>query len=248
MAVLNFKCKKCGRVFDSNVGDITYGMRLGFENMPECPKCGRLELEGLELTERGQTLVAKLYFEHSEKQERNEHFKESKIDLSISRERYFKDELSDYEACPKCRTRLKKEYASYLVYVKGEEDALMMGNDDGLFCPKCPVVVLDKDAIAEGIFVATRKRSIYFYVAGIIDTDAVPKNKQHVPLGEDDNPIPLVEFSNSRTDRTNSEKIENHDRKRKLGRNEPCHCGSGKKYKKCCLYKDLEKIGSPRRV
>jgi hypothetical protein len=23
-----------------------------------------------------------------------------------------------------------------------------------------------------------------------------------------------------------------------LGRNEPCHCGSGKKYKKCCLEKD----------
>lgn len=27
----------------------------------------------------------------------------------------------------------------------------------------------------------------------------------------------------------------------KLGRNEPCHCGSGKKYKKCCLRKDEEK-------
>ncbi|MCM3783265.1 SEC-C metal-binding domain-containing protein [Neobacillus mesonae] len=26
-----------------------------------------------------------------------------------------------------------------------------------------------------------------------------------------------------------------------LGRNEPCHCGSGKKYKKCCLEKDREK-------
>lgn len=26
-----------------------------------------------------------------------------------------------------------------------------------------------------------------------------------------------------------------------LGRNEPCHCGSGKKYKKCCLRKDEEK-------
>jgi|GEM_PF-1817427 hypothetical protein len=24
----------------------------------------------------------------------------------------------------------------------------------------------------------------------------------------------------------------------KLGRNETCHCGSGKKYKKCCLSKD----------
>lgn len=25
-----------------------------------------------------------------------------------------------------------------------------------------------------------------------------------------------------------------------LGRNEPCHCGSGKKYKKCCLEKDRQ--------
>ncbi len=26
-----------------------------------------------------------------------------------------------------------------------------------------------------------------------------------------------------------------------IGRNKPCHCGSGKKYKKCCLDKDLNK-------
>jgi hypothetical protein len=25
-----------------------------------------------------------------------------------------------------------------------------------------------------------------------------------------------------------------------IGRNDPCHCGSGKKYKKCCWAKDLE--------
>ena len=25
-----------------------------------------------------------------------------------------------------------------------------------------------------------------------------------------------------------------------LGRNDPCHCGSGKKYKKCCYLKDQE--------
>jgi len=31
--------------------------------------------------------------------------------------------------------------------------------------------------------------------------------------------------------------------KRKLGRNEPCYCGSGKKYKKCCLLKDIEEYG-----
>jgi hypothetical protein len=27
---------------------------------------------------------------------------------------------------------------------------------------------------------------------------------------------------------------------RHLGRNDPCHCGSGKKYKHCCLSKDEE--------
>ena len=26
----------------------------------------------------------------------------------------------------------------------------------------------------------------------------------------------------------------------KIGRNDPCHCGSGKKYKKCCMHKDKE--------
>ena len=35
---------------------------------------------------------------------------------------------------------------------------------------------------------------------------------------------------------------------RKLGRNEPCYCGSGKKYKKCCLMKDLEELGRARKV
>lgn len=31
----------------------------------------------------------------------------------------------------------------------------------------------------------------------------------------------------------------------KLGRNEPCHCGSGKKYKKCCLAEDEERLMEP---
>ena len=35
---------------------------------------------------------------------------------------------------------------------------------------------------------------------------------------------------------------------RKLGRNEPCHCGSGTKYKKCCLNKDIKETGKPKKV
>lgn len=36
--------------------------------------------------------------------------------------------------------------------------------------------------------------------------------------------------------------------KRKLGRNEPCHCGSGLKYKKCCLGNDIKETGGPKKV
>jgi len=36
--------------------------------------------------------------------------------------------------------------------------------------------------------------------------------------------------------------------KRKQGRNDPCHCGSGIKYKKCCLQKDKERYGKPMTV
>ena len=32
--------------------------------------------------------------------------------------------------------------------------------------------------------------------------------------------------------------------KPKIGRNDPCHCGSGQKYKRCCLEKD-ERAESP---
>jgi len=34
---------------------------------------------------------------------------------------------------------------------------------------------------------------------------------------------------------------------KKIGRNDPCPCGSGKKYKKCCLKKSLDhRIRTPK--
>lgn len=42
--------------------------------------------------------------------------------------------------------------------------------------------------------------------------------------------------------------LKSPEQKRKLGRNELCHCGSGKKYKKCCLGTDLEKYGNAIKV
>jgi len=39
-----------------------------------------------------------------------------------------------------------------------------------------------------------RSRSVEFAVLGIVDLDAVPEEKAHLSLGDDDNPIPLVAF------------------------------------------------------
>jgi len=36
----------------------------------------------------------------------------------------------------------------------------------------------------------------------------------------------------------NKENKEEAVKRVELGRNDPCHCGSGKKYKKCCIEKD----------
>ena len=35
-------------------------------------------------------------------------------------------------------------------------------------------------------------------------------------------------------------------KKHKIGRNDPCHCGSGKKYKRCCIKKDREINSKPK--
>jgi len=37
-------------------------------------------------------------------------------------------------------------------------------------------------------------------------------------------------------------------KKRKIGRNDPCPCGSGKKYKKCCLQKDIKQYRKPIKI
>ena len=64
-------------------------------------------------------------------------------------------------------------------------------------------------------------------VAGIINHDAV--EDEDAPLGSDGNPIPLVKFLPARAfgRQTPAES-------KKIGRNDPCPCGSGRKHKKCC--------------
>jgi len=59
---------------------------------------------------------------------------------------------------------------------------------------------------------------------------------------EDDKLIVYDENLNiiEKSDYTPQKKIPYTKKNKELGRNEPCHCGSNKKYKKCCMKKDKE--------
>ncbi len=124
---------------------------------------------------------------------------EKKYDASIPREMFWSDEIPDRNLCPACNARLEKEPHAYVVLMqKGKDrESFLSGNDGGSFCPNCDVVVLDRNVFAAHISHATRHSApLQFAVAGMVDLDAIPDDKKGIPLGGDDNPIPLVKFKN----------------------------------------------------
>jgi hypothetical protein len=147
---------------------------------------------------------------------------------------FMSDEVEDPTTCPICGTKLPKpEHRTYVVSVKdkGETDAFMMGCDGGYFCPKCPTVVLNSQMFEDILYAGVQSRNFKYSVIGLADLDSILEEKKNIPLGDDDNPIPLIKF----------EYVKKGPPKQKqdtIGRNDPCPCGSGKKYKKCCMGKD----------
>ncbi len=69
--------------------------------------------------------------------------------------------------------------------------------------------------------------NLRFLITGIIDYNAIPQEKRHLEIGIEGNPIPLVSFL---PDLNMTTVVKS----KKIGRNEPCPCDSGKKFKKCC--------------
>ena len=150
-----------------------------------------------------------------------------KIDVSKPKRMYWKHQVASVSHCPECQGPLVEEFQSYLFCVKNgrEMDSFATGTDGGFFCPQCPVVVLDGDKFDQMANVTGQ--SGQWAVAGIINLDAV--EDEYALLDTDENPIPLVEFLRARPP------IKQVQREsKKIGRNDPCPCGSGKKYKKCC--------------
>jgi hypothetical protein len=125
-----------------------------------------------------------------------------KIDISQPHRCFLKEFQDKPGPCPQCGGELQQSYQSYLVVNqhKGQyKDSFMIGGDFGWFCANCRIVVLNPSDIEDHTGFTTGRGNSNsgdeFAVLGIVNLGAVPHSKREAPLGDEDNPIPLVEFS-----------------------------------------------------
>lgn len=154
---------------------------------------------------------------------------ENKFDLSKSRRKYYSEDCG-LISCPECGSKLIKDDCTVVIAAKSDTDeGEFMSNMTGShFCNSCPVVVFDSDKIETAAKLGVKgTKNIRYIIAGIVNFNEIPEEKRHLEIGTDENPLPLVYFLPDLNKTTVvSEK--------KIGRNDSCPCGSGKKYKKCC--------------
>lgn len=132
--------------------------------------------------------------------------------------------------CPECGLPLTADSCTVIISATSNTDeAEFISNLTGShFCNICPVVVFDSEKIEQAVKLGIKgAANLRYMLAGIVDFNAIPENKRHLEIGIESNPIPLVHFLPA----LNSTTVVNE---KKVGRNEPCPCGSGKKYKNCC--------------
>ncbi len=126
---------------------------------------------------------------------------EAPIDITEPRECIYKSFEDHPGPCPRCGGPLQQSHQTYLILTTHGErimDSFIIGSDFGWFCLHCPTVVIDPADVGEMLQFPLPHWDTgdQFVVAGIVDLDAVPEEKDHLPLGSEDNPIPLVEFTN----------------------------------------------------
>lgn len=138
------------------------------------------------------------------------------IDITIPRECIYQEFEEEPGPCPRCGGPLQQSRQTYLVVTqRGEEmtDSFITGSDMGWFCPRCPTVVINPEEVSKLLMQPLPHWDIgeEFVIVGIIDLGAVTEEKRHLPLGDDGNPIPIVEFTNI-SDETSQKEAEKEQR------------------------------------
>ena len=150
---------------------------------------------------------------------------QSKIDLSESRQVVYQTFEGDPGPCPQCGGRLRQSRQTYSVGTRrGRKlvDSFIMGSDFGWYCDDCPAVVINSGQVSEMLGRSMPHWDVgnEFRVEGLVDLDAIPEHKRHLPIGGDDNPVPLIEFQGPSTAprRQPLNKQERQQRKKLLAR------------------------------
>ena len=158
-------------------------------------------------------------------------------DLLIPRKKHIQS-TGEISNCPDCNNKLSNEDCVVLLYGKSDidEGEFMTNISGSYFCDNCPTVVFEKEIIENAVRLSLKvKKWFKLDVLGLIDLDAVPDDQKHLAFG-DTNPVPLVRFlSEGNNIIEKPQIIKTTENEIKVGRNEKCPCGSGKKYKKCCI-------------
>ena len=147
------------------------------------------------------------------------------VDPSISRVCIYREFDREPGPCPRCRGVLHQQRQHYVVTThRGRRvtDTFMMSGDFGWYCEDCLTVVINPAQVAEMLRFSdpSGETGSALAVLGLVDLSLVPKEKRHLPLGNDDNPIPLIEFAKTpgRSQTRPTRRRESKRRKRKRRR------------------------------
>ncbi len=121
------------------------------------------------------------------------------FDIKLEREAIYRNFTGQSGLCPRCGGTLAQRPQTYLVATrtgKHTSDSFIMGSDFGWFCETCPIVVLNGLEVSKMLSFQRPgwKVGSEFALLGLVNLEAVPADKRHLPLGGDHNPIPLVAF------------------------------------------------------
>jgi len=150
----------------------------------------------------------------------------STIKLKNPRNKYY-DEGKTITKCPECKEELVEENNSILLAVKSKNDEAQFITNvpKSRICNNCPVVVFDKLELFKAASLGLRQeKNVEYAVIGIIHS---VENEENEDNREDYIPMEPQTFNPIIASP-------------KIGRNEKCPCGSGKKYKKCCLNRPIQ--------
>jgi len=220
VTILYFKCKKCNKEFDFDVGKISdfVNKRFRMENGPACPLCGNSEESNILLLDKNTPELQELLNKEARKR---------------AIRTYKHGELICYEAI---------FGGSSMLHIEFRDGEYKIGD---YYCVNplcdCSEVVLHAFHTHSDLDMPLWK-FVYDYKLNKLSEreDITEEDSQEVikKLQNEDKDIfskRHLELKKELRHPLHNKFFKNKKSLLKIGRNDPCPCGSGKKYKKCCL-------------